>query len=347
MARGLPRQPAIWRIQRVKAPRPTPLADRFPCRWCITATPRNAGKNAAAGGPLRRGRRPVSSASGGLRRCPGVSRASAVWPLTVSDRTFAAAATAASAAAARTSASAWASAWAILVSAILVRRATKSSIRVLASAAIRSASALALATISLGFLHRALALGAVLGDQLLRLVPQLARIVELGLDARRAVIERLGDLLVHAEIDEADHQDDEGDGGPESCIKLHRLNPSAWPSTALFDRLRVGRDAGKPLHDGGGRIGRDRAHVAHRGRAGGGDRFLGIGELGRQPVLERLALLVGLLVQLVADVAADRLRIGAGGRELGFVGLQRGCRIRPSAARPPPCRPRSCPGAMR
>ena len=48
-------------------------------------------------------------------------------------RTFSAAATAASAAAARTSATACASAWAILVSAILVRRATNSSILALAS----------------------------------------------------------------------------------------------------------------------------------------------------------------------------------------------------------------------
>jgi len=55
---------------------------------------------------------------------------------------------AASAAAARTSASAWASASAILLSAVLVRRATKSSILVLASDAMRSASALALSMMS-------------------------------------------------------------------------------------------------------------------------------------------------------------------------------------------------------
>src|SRR5262249_13831395 len=79
---------------------------------------------------------------------PLASRSSATDPFTDCESTLEAAATAASAAAARTSASAWASARAILFSAVLVRRATKSSIRVLASAAMRSASALALVTIS-------------------------------------------------------------------------------------------------------------------------------------------------------------------------------------------------------
>src|SRR6202171_6386887 len=69
----------------------------------------------------------------GTSAMPLARRPSATSPFTDFDRMVEAAATAALAAAARTSASAWASASAILLSAALVRRATKSSILGLAS----------------------------------------------------------------------------------------------------------------------------------------------------------------------------------------------------------------------
>ena len=57
-------------------------------------------------------------------------------------------------------------------------------------------------------------LALVFGEQLRGLVAQPARLVELGLDAGAAMVERLDDLLVGADIDEHADEQHEGDGDP-------------------------------------------------------------------------------------------------------------------------------------
>ena len=182
----------------------------------------------------------VSSAFARTSAMPLASRSSATWPFTDCDRMVEAAVTAALAAAARTSATAWASASAILLSAVLVRRATKSSILVLASAAMRSASALARGDDVLGLALGAGVTGLVFGEQLGGLVLEAAGVVELGLDAVAAMIERRQHGAVDAEIGEHAHQDDEGDGDPEFRFGEHRAYPFKDASTALSTDLPSG-----------------------------------------------------------------------------------------------------------
>ena len=176
----------------------------------------------------------------------------------------------------------------------------------------------------LGFLHRALAPGAILGDQLLRLVLQPAGVIEFGLDASRAMIERLEDLLVHAEIGEAGHQDHERDGGPECLRQTPSAQPFSVASTAVSTALASGATPeSRCTMAAAASVAIERTLPIAVVRVAAID-FSASASLAAQPVFEQLALLVGLLVQLVADIAADRLCVRAGGRKLGLVGLQRG-----------------------
>ena len=86
-------------------------------------------------------------------------------------------------AAERTSASAWASAWTILSSAILVRRVTKSSIRVLASAVEALGFHLGAGDDRFGFFFSLAAFALEIRKQRLSFFAQPARFVELGFDA--------------------------------------------------------------------------------------------------------------------------------------------------------------------
>jgi hypothetical protein len=84
----------------------------------------------------------------------------------------------------------------------------------------------------LGFVLR-LAFGAgaarlVVGEQLGGLVLQTAGVVELGLDALGAVVERGQHGTVNAEPGKHRHQDDEGNGDPGFRLGEHRLIPSTW-----------------------------------------------------------------------------------------------------------------------
>ena len=130
-------------------------------------------------------------------------------------------------AAARTSASACASASAILLSAVLVRRATKSSILALASEAMRSASALALVMMSWASRSAGGVAGLVFRQQLGGLALEAAGVVEFGLDALAAMIERFQHGAVNAKIGKHAHQDDESDGDPEFRLGEH---PTSIPS---------------------------------------------------------------------------------------------------------------------
>jgi hypothetical protein len=77
----------------------------------------------------------------------------------------------------------------------------------------------------LGLALGAGAAGLVLLEQLGRLIPQPPGVVELGLDAIAAVIERRQHGAVDAEIGEHAHQDDEGDRNPGFRIFEHQISP--------------------------------------------------------------------------------------------------------------------------
>ena len=63
-----------------------------------------------------------------------------------------------------------------------------------------------------------LPLALIVGQQLGGLVFELARLVELGLDAGGAVVERFGDHAVDAEIAHHGNEDHERDRDPELSI---------------------------------------------------------------------------------------------------------------------------------
>src|SRR5687767_11357750 len=73
------------------------------------------------------------------------------------------------------------------------------------------------------------------------------------------------------------------------------------------DRGRGRRGADQPLDDCGGGLDRDAAHVRHGGGLGGGDLLLGLGEVGVELRLLRLAALLALRMSLVARLVADPL----------------------------------------
>src|SRR5258707_1167714 len=76
------------------------------------------------------------------------------------------------------------------------------------------------------------ATGLVFREQFCGLVLEAAGIVEFGLDALAATIERLQHGAMDAEIGEQAHQDDEGDGDPEFRFEEHRHYPFKEASTA-------------------------------------------------------------------------------------------------------------------
>ena len=83
-----------------------------------------------------------------------------------------------------------------------------------ASAATRSASALASATIASASGFSIALLALVLGQQLGGLLAQVAGFVEFSLDAGAAMVERFDHLLVGTDVDQHADEDDEGDGDP-------------------------------------------------------------------------------------------------------------------------------------
>ena len=189
-------------------------------------------------------------------------------------RIFSAAVTAASAAAARTSATACASACAILVSAILVRRATNSSILVLASAAIRSASALAPSMIAGGLVSAWRCLRLVFGEQLLRFFLQPARLVEFGLHALGALVERIDQHLRHADIDQDADEDRRRRRRPRiRALRTLQSSPQRLSASSTAAATAGAAGAVPISRSTMARRGvdRDAAHVRHGGRFRRGD----------------------------------------------------------------------------
>src|ERR1700685_308995 len=198
---------------------------------------------------------------------PRASKSSATLPLAAAPRIRSAAETAVSAAAERTSASAWASACAIFASAIFVRRTTKSSIRVLASAARRSASALAPARIEAGSASALPSFRLNSGENRLRLLPEPHGFVELGLDARLAAIDAVDHPAMGAEVNQQAEKKDKAEGN-----KIFRFKHKA--TLGLVDVAQRGahvlltwRCSNQPLDNSRRGLCGDAADIAHCGRA--------------------------------------------------------------------------------
>src|SRR3984893_17201047 len=82
--------------------------------------------------------------------------------------------------------------------------------------------------------------GLVFREHFGRLVLEATGVVELGLDAVAAMVQRLEHGAVDAEVSEHPHQDDEGDGDPEFRFFEHQDYPFKEASTALLTVLRSG-----------------------------------------------------------------------------------------------------------
>src|SRR4051794_6408938 len=82
---------------------------------------------------------------------------------------------------------------------------------------------------------------------------------------------------------------------------------------------RVGGAADQPLDDGAGGVAGDGRDIRHRRRAVGGDARFGLGQLGGEIVLQRLAFGVAFGGDLVARGLRGRLGVGAGEAELLLV----------------------------
>src|SRR4051812_23984346 len=257
---------------------------------------------------------------------PLASRSSERLPFTDCDSTVEAAATAASAAAARTSASAWASASAILLSAVLVRRATKSSILDLASAAMRSASARALVTISCASRSaeawRALySASTFAASSLSRRASSSSALMRSARWSSALSTVRCTPSQTNTPIRITNATATQNSGSANIDLSLQRR----------VDRARhcgcFRSNAGEPLHDCRGGISRDTPNVAHCRFPGRGDGFLGITELCRQLLLQRVALGFRRRIELLPVFRTDGLCPRTRRRQLAFVGLQRGLRL--------------------
>src|SRR4249920_1268703 len=85
-----------------------------------------------------------------------------------------------------------------------------------------------------------LALALIFGQQLRRFVLELASLVKFGLDARRAVIERLCDHPMHAEIAQQADEQDEGKGNPGFRLHQHGYEPFSASATAAATVFSLG-----------------------------------------------------------------------------------------------------------
>src|SRR5262249_44163024 len=83
-------------------------------------------------------------------------------------------------------------------------------------------------------------LSLVFGEQLRSLVFKLAGLVELSLDARRPVIERLVDHSMHAEIAKNADEQHEGKGHPGFRLHQHRYEPFSASATAAATTFSLG-----------------------------------------------------------------------------------------------------------
>src|ERR1041385_6995985 len=257
---------------------------------------------------------------------PFASRSSATDPFTDCDSTVDAAATAASTAAARTSASAWASASAILLSAVLVRRATKSSILDLASAAMRSASARALVTISC----------ASRSAEAWRALYSASTFAASSLSLRASSSSALMRSARWPSAWSTVRCTPSQTNTPIRITKATATQNSGSANIALSLQRRVDRarhcacfrsNAGEPLHNCRSGLSRYTPNIAHRRFPGRGDGLFRLTELGRQLLLQRVTLGFRRRIELLPVFRTDGLRPRTRRRQLAFVSLQRGLRL--------------------
>src|SRR5262245_49199940 len=95
-----------------------------------------------------------------------------------------------------------------------------------------------------------------------------------------------------------------------------------------LDLAACGRGAGQALDDGCGRIGGDALDVDHGGRPARRDRLLGLGDMGIELGLERLAGALGGLGLAFAGLAGERLGPVAGIGQRFLVGDRSRVRLR-------------------
>ena len=188
----------------------------------------------------------------------------------------------------------------------------------------RSASAFADGNDVLGLALGAGVTGLVFREQFGGLFLEAAGVVEFGLDAVAAMIERLQHRAVDAEIGEHAHQDDEGDGDPEFRFGEHRSYPFKDASTALSTDLPSGdtpvsrctmaaaASAAMP---------RTLLIAASRVEAMVFSASASLSDSRSSSVLRSAS---DCRVELFAGLGADRLRAGARRGEFAFIGLQRG-----------------------
>ena len=197
----------------------------------------------------------------------------------------------------------------------------------------RSASALAPATISCASLSASLALALIVGQQLRGLVLELARLVELGLDAAGALVERFADHAVDADIAEPGQEQQKGQRDPGfRFVKTWRgPTSSARRRPPSATALSLGAEPiSRSMMARGGVLG-DGADIGHGRLLGGGDGFLRLRQLDVELAFERLAggFRRGLL--FLARLVGDGLGAGAGIGQRLFIGRDRlvGLRLEP------------------
>ena len=166
--------------------------------------------------------------------------------------------------------------------------------------------------------------GLVFGEQLGGLFLEPAGVVEFGLDAVAAVIERCQHRAVDAEIGEHAHQDDEGDGDPEFRFVEHRHYPFKDASTALFTASPSGiTPVSRCTIAAAASAAMPRTLLIAASRVAAMV-FSASASLTDELLFQRLALGFGGRVELFAGLGADRLRAGARRGEFAFIGFQRG-----------------------
>ena len=161
------------------------------------------------------------------------------------------------------------------------------------------------------FAFSGLPFALIFRQELGRLVLELARFVELSLDAAGTIVQRFRRHLVDAEIAQAAHEDDEGDA---TQVSGSARIPWSVPST--FERVGdrridcgVGRRfADQPFDDRLGGICSDAANIRHGRLLGGGNGLLRFGQLDVELVLKLLATRFRFRRLLLARFVGDRLR---------------------------------------
>ena len=241
----------------------------------------------------------------------------------------------------RTSFTASRSAWPIFCSASAARRATYSSVFLCGFLDQQLGLALGGGDDVGGFLFGFLALLLIFGEQLLRLLAQAARLVELVADLGGALVQRLGDHARHLHVDDDAEEDDQARSSAQNVASMPPPTPAALTAAATAALSTLPPISGSTIAAAVSSAivltsARRRALIV-------GDLRLGLGELALELGLDRLALGLGLGL---GGVAAPAGRSHWPCRALRRAPARR---RRPRRRPPPSCAPawsRSCGDAL-